>query len=68
MSPPMDPSTDIGSLEPDGDAPLGATVSRREDGPDQCTIFPLSVACRDERRSAWITAEGDAFVDPVTVR
>lgn len=73
MAPSMDPSTD----GPDrgaslarwrSEARLVAAVTERDDGPDQCTIFPATVSSRDERRSAWITAEGEAFVDAGATR
>lgn len=42
---------------------LVATVSEHPDRPDECTVFPHRVSNRDERRSAWVTARGDAFVE-----
>lgn len=41
--------------------PLVAAVTEHPDGRDECTLFPLSVSSPDERRSAWMTARGDAF-------
>jgi hypothetical protein len=39
-----------------------AAISERDGRPDECTIFPEPVESRDGRRSAWITARGDAYV------
>jgi hypothetical protein len=42
---------------------VGSEVIEYDDRPDECTLFPRSVATRDERMTVWLTARGDAFVD-----
>ncbi|WP_276261530.1 DUF7511 domain-containing protein [Haloglomus litoreum] len=59
-------STQERSPEPgpdDGRITLRSCIVERDDGPDECTLFPHSVDTTDERMSAWISARGDAFVD-----
>lgn len=64
------------STEPDWVEPLDderyttfvAVVVEHKDRPDECTIYPLHAGNRDERRSTWITARDDAFVERSAVR
>lgn len=46
---------------------LHAVTVERDDGPDECTLYPRGASGVD-RMSAWITAEEGSFVDPRTVR
>jgi hypothetical protein len=39
-----------------------AVVEHYEDGPDQCTIYPVDATGEDARMATWVTARGDAFV------
>lgn len=47
---------------------IDAEVVRHDDEPDECTLYPATVASRDERMSAWMTARGGGFVDLHDVR
>lgn len=56
------------SAEPEGETiELAAQIERRHHQPDLCTIYQ-SNANEMGKMSRWITAKGDAFLDPVTVR
>lgn len=57
-----------GSDPPDVPEGIRAVVEEYEDRPSECTLYPVSVADRDERLSSWITARGNAFVPLEAVR
>lgn len=63
-------STQGHSPEPgsNGRIALRSCTVERDDGPDECTLFPHSADTTDERMTTWITAHGDAFVDCQTMR
>lgn len=44
-----------------------AAVENRDDGPDECTLFPCNVEGVD-LMTTWMTAHGDAFVDLESMR
>lgn len=44
-----------------------ATVETRDDGPDECTLFPCNVDGVD-LMTTWMTAQEDAFVDLESMR
>ena len=44
-----------------------AVVVSSDDGPDECTIFPL-VATEAERVTTWVSAEADSFVSLAAMR
>lgn len=46
---------------------LHAAVVEFADAPPQCTIYPADVT-RDQQVTTWLTAVGDAFVDPADYR
>lgn len=47
----------------DGPSGLRATVVEFVDDHDQCTIYPADVG-EGRQVTTWISARGDAFVDP----
>ena len=44
-----------------------AAVEQRDDGPDECTLFPCNTDGVD-LMATWMTARGDAFVDLESMR
>lgn len=63
-------STDVGEEESVIDVLpiIEAEIVRHDDGPDECTLYPTTVASTDERMTAWVSARGDGFVDLRDVR
>lgn len=50
---------------PDEEIEFAAQIEQRRNQPDLCTIYRSS-ADETQRMSEWITAKGEAFVDPRT--
>jgi hypothetical protein len=57
MSPQHYPREGMGEID------LQASTLECEDGVEECTIFPRTLGCEDDRRSMWLTARGDDFVN-----
>lgn len=46
---------------------LRASIVDYEDGPDECTIYPLGVS-EGERMTTWLSAKEGSYVDPRSMR
>lgn len=64
---PCDPAA-RGTGDADGSpSNVVATVETRDDGPDECTLFPCDVEGVD-LMTTWMTAREDSFVDLESMR